>query len=132
MTAGEITSTNLVSFSVQLEGTLALVQAGSRLDEDKDNMLEKTISRCLQQGSRHILVNLQGMKTVNLPKLTSLARLHEKIRLLGGELIFTGMPEFVQWYLSDIEMLERFSLAPHSEIVRLSRRNNRFDLIPEN
>jgi len=68
-----------------------LVLVSGRLDQSQDHLLEKELQRLLDQGHRHLIVDLSQVTYVNSGGLRCLVTIWRHARQLGGDVVLCGL-----------------------------------------
>ena len=77
----------------RLEGSIGIIELAGRLTvNDHPGLLKEAVAKVVDQGARHVLVDLSGVPYIDSTRLGELIAAHVTISRQGGRLKLTGAP----------------------------------------
>lgn len=87
-------------------GTTAVVELSGRLTvSDKPGLLKDAVARAVADGTRHVLLDLSGVRYIDSTRLGELIAAHVTVSRQGGRLKLVATPDRI------LELLEMAGLA---------------------
>jgi anti-sigma B factor antagonist len=78
----------------RLDGNIAILELAGRLTvNDQPGMLKEAVAAAVESGSRHVLLDLSGVRYIDSTRLGEIIAAHVTVTRRGGHLRLVGTPD---------------------------------------
>lgn len=104
-----------MKITIEQKGNIALLTLEGHLGADRGEDLAHTLSNHIEKGNHKIIINMNGVSSVNSQGLSVLISSQKKARVAGGEIKLAGLNRYIKEFFELTHLRTEFEIYETNE-----------------